>query len=62
MGNLFRASHCGNYKKIEKLGKWETFTIKTLLLRLCEKGVVYANKKFRDNLGLLQNELTVNIE
>jgi len=32
-------------KKLEKTSKWETSTIKTLLRRLCEKGVVLASKK-----------------
>jgi len=32
-------------KTIEQTSKWETSTIKTLLRRLCEKGVVLATKK-----------------
>ncbi|KUO74296.1 MAG: CopY family transcriptional regulator [Clostridia bacterium BRH_c25] len=32
-------------KALEKTSKWETSTIKTLLRRLCEKGVVLATKK-----------------
>ena len=32
-------------KTLEKTSKWETSTIKTLLRRLCEKGVVLATKK-----------------
>lgn len=32
-------------KRIEKTSKWESSTIKTLLRRLCEKGVVKADKK-----------------
>lgn len=32
-------------KTLEKTSKWETSTIKTLLRRLCEKGVVLAAKK-----------------
>jgi len=32
-------------KTLEKTSKWETSTIKTLLRRLCEKGVVSAAKK-----------------
>jgi len=32
-------------KTLEKSSKWETSTIKTLLRRLCEKGVVLATKK-----------------
>lgn len=32
-------------KKLEKTSKWESSTIKTLLRRLCEKGVVEADKK-----------------
>lgn len=32
-------------KTLEKKSKWETSTIKTLLRRLCEKGVVLATKK-----------------
>ncbi|MCQ1530406.1 BlaI/MecI/CopY family transcriptional regulator [Lutispora saccharofermentans] len=32
-------------KTLEKTSKWETSTIKTLLRRLCEKGVVLARKK-----------------
>ena len=32
-------------KKLEKKCKWESSTIKTLLRRLCEKGVVEAEKK-----------------
>lgn len=32
-------------KNLEQTSKWETSTIKTLLRRLCEKGVVLATKK-----------------
>lgn len=32
-------------KTLEQTSKWETSTIKTLLRRLCEKGVVLAAKK-----------------
>ena len=32
-------------KTLERTSKWETSTIKTLLRRLCEKGVVLATKK-----------------
>lgn len=32
-------------KTLEKTSKWETSTIKTLLRRLCEKGVVLPTKK-----------------
>ena len=32
-------------KTLEQSSKWETSTIKTLLRRLCEKGVVFATKK-----------------
>jgi BlaI family penicillinase repressor len=32
-------------KKLEQKSKWESSTIKTLLRRLCEKGVVEAEKK-----------------
>ena len=32
-------------KTLEQTSKWETSTIKTLLRRLCEKGVVLATKK-----------------
>jgi len=32
-------------KTLEKTSKWEASTIKTLLRRLCEKGVVLATKK-----------------
>jgi BlaI family penicillinase repressor len=32
-------------KKLEQSSKWESSTIKTLLRRLCEKGVVVAVKK-----------------
>lgn len=32
-------------KALEQSSKWETSTIKTLLRRLCEKGVVIATKK-----------------
>lgn len=32
-------------KKLEQTSKWETSTIKTLLRRLCEKGVVLASKR-----------------
>lgn len=32
-------------KTLEKISNWETSTIKTLLRRLCEKGVVMATKK-----------------
>ncbi|WP_010277591.1 BlaI/MecI/CopY family transcriptional regulator [Paenibacillus senegalensis] len=32
-------------KKLEQTSKWENSTIKTLLRRLCEKGVVHAIKK-----------------
>ncbi|WP_088188940.1 BlaI/MecI/CopY family transcriptional regulator [Desulfosporosinus sp. FKA] len=32
-------------KTLEKTSKWETSTIKTLLRRLCDKGVVLAVKK-----------------
>lgn len=32
-------------KALEKTSKWENSTIKTLLRRLCEKGVVLATKK-----------------
>jgi BlaI family penicillinase repressor len=32
-------------KTLEKTSNWETSTIKTLLRRLCEKGVVLATKK-----------------
>ncbi|WBW95664.1 BlaI/MecI/CopY family transcriptional regulator [Oceanirhabdus sp. W0125-5] len=32
-------------KKLEQTSKWETSTIKTLLRRLCKKGVVLATKK-----------------
>ena len=32
-------------KTLEHTSKWETSTIKTLLRRLCEKGVVIATKK-----------------
>lgn len=32
-------------KTLEQVSKWETSTIKTLLRRLCEKGVVLAIKK-----------------
>jgi len=32
-------------KSLEQTSKWETSTIKTLLRRLCEKGVVLATKK-----------------
>jgi BlaI family penicillinase repressor len=32
-------------KTLEQSSKWETSTIKTLLRRLCEKGVVLATKK-----------------
>lgn len=32
-------------KKLEETSKWDTSTIKTLLRRLCEKGVVLAVKK-----------------
>lgn len=32
-------------KKLEDTSNWETSTIKTLLRRLCEKGVVLATKK-----------------
>ena len=32
-------------KTLEKTSKWETSTIKTLLRRLCEKGVVLATKR-----------------
>lgn len=32
-------------KKLERTSKWENSTIKTLLRRLCEKGVVLATKK-----------------
>jgi BlaI family transcriptional regulator, penicillinase repressor len=32
-------------KKLEKTSKWEASTVKTLLRRLCDKGVVLATKK-----------------
>ncbi len=32
-------------KKLEQTSEWETSTIKTLLRRLCEKGVVLATKR-----------------
>jgi len=32
-------------KNLEQTSKWETSTIKTLLRRLCEKGVVLASKR-----------------
>lgn len=36
---------CDIRKTLEKTSKWENSTMKTLLRRLCEKGVVLATKK-----------------
>lgn len=47
-------------KRLEKTSKWEASTVKTLLRRLCDKGVVLANKKEVFYYKTLVSELEYN--
>lgn len=47
-------------KKLERTSKWEASTVKTLLRRLCDKGVVLATKKEVFYYKALVSELEYN--